>query len=86
MPWNLPNTFPFGTQNLRHIGLPCPSYMPETPSQAFTQRNVAGEEIGSLIGCFRQGNLENLVVFSDVYFEEAREMWKYTNIYTGDFI
>lgn len=82
-----PIDFLYGTRDpFLHIGLPCPSYMPETPSRAFTQKKVAGEEIGSLIGCFRQGNLENLVVFSDVYFEEAREMWKYTNIYTGDFI
>ena len=69
-----------------HIGLPCPSYIPESPSRAFTEREIAGEEIGSLIGCFRQGNLENIVVFSDEYFEEAKDMWKYTNIYTGDFI
>src|SRR5699024_10551305 len=27
-----------------------------------------------------------IVVFSDEYFEEAKDMWKYTNIYTGDFI
>ena len=26
------------------------------------------------------------MVFSDEYFEEAKDMWKYTNIYTGDFI
>lgn len=67
-----------------HIGLPCVYYTSESPSKAFTSREVAGEEIGSLIGCFRQGNLENMIVFSDDYFEKAKEMWRYTNIYTGD--
>ena len=33
-------------------------------------REIAGEEIGSLTGTFRQGLRENLVVFSDEYFEE----------------
>lgn len=67
-----------------HIGLPCVYYTPDSPSEAFMQREIAGEEIGSLIGCFRQGNLENIIVFSDEYFKKAQEMWRYTNIYTGD--
>lgn len=66
-----------------HIGLPCPSFSLNTKNPAFSQRIVAGEEIGSLIGCFREGNQENIVVFSDEYFAEAQEMWKYTNIYSG---
>lgn len=33
-------------------------------------REIAGEEIGSLTGTFRQGLRENLVVFSDEYFEK----------------
>lgn len=69
-----------------HIGLPCANYVPESPSKAYAQRKIAGEEIGSLIGCFRQGVLENIVVFSDEYFKKAEGMWKYTNIYTGNFI
>ena len=69
-----------------HIGLPCPSFYLASPSKAFTQREIMGEEIGSLIGCFRQGNLENMVVFSDEYFKKAQEMWKYTDIYSGDLI
>ena len=47
-------------------------------------KTIEGEEIGSLIGCFRQGKLENIVVFSDAYFKKAQGMWKYTNILTGD--
>lgn len=48
------------------------------------RKNNRREEIGSLIGCFRQGKLENIVVFSDAYFKKAQGMWKYTNILTGD--
>lgn len=73
-----------GSRPFLHIGLPCTKFKLTTNSKAFTQRNITGEEIGSVIGCFRQGNLENLVVFSDKYFAEAREMWKYTDIQTGE--
>lgn len=38
-------------------------------------REIAGEEIGILTGAFRQGLRENLVVFSDEYFE--KEALKY---------
>ncbi len=33
-------------------------------------REIAGEEVESLTGCFQNGRLENLIVFSDEYFEE----------------
>lgn len=69
-----------------HIGLPCEAYNQHKPGNAFPQRTVAGEEIESLIGCFRQGKLENLVVFSDEYFKKAQEMWKVTDSRTGEFI
>lgn len=67
-----------------HIGLPCEYYTLYSPSKAYPKRTIEGEEIGSLIGCFRQGKLENIVVFSDAYFKKAQRMWKYTNILTGD--
>ena len=67
-----------------HIGLPCEYYTLYSPSKAYPKRTIEGEEIGSLIGCFRQGKLENIVVFSDAYFKKAQGMWKYTNILTGD--
>ena len=67
-----------------HIGLPCEYYTLYSPSKAYPKRIIEGEEIGSLIGCFRQGKLENIVVFSDAYFKKAQGMWKYTNILTGD--
>ena len=56
----------------------------QSASKAYPKRTIEGEEIGSLIGCFRQGKLENIVVFSDAYFKKAQGMWKYTNILTGD--
>ncbi len=71
-----------------HIGLPCASYNMSSPSNngTYIKREISGEEIGSLIGCFRQGNLENIIVFSDAYFEKAQEMWKYTDIEFGNWI
>ena len=69
-----------------HIGLPCEGYNKHGPGKEFPRRTVVGEEIGSLIGCFRQGKLENLVVFSDEYFKKAQELWKVTDSKTGEFI
>ena len=37
-----------------------------------------GEETACLIGDFCQGERENLVVFSDAYFEKAKDIWKVT--------
>lgn len=68
-----------------HIGLPCEKcdingfYL----NYVFPNRKVMKDEIGSLIGCYRQGLLENLVVFSDEYFKEAQELWKDTYIWDG---
>lgn len=50
---------------------------------AFRYREIAGEEIGSLTGAFRQGLRENIVVFSDEYFEEAQSLWEITDTNTG---
>lgn len=69
-----------------HIGPVCIAYSPFWPraDEQYLPREIAGEEIGSLTGCFRQGRLENLIVFSDTYFEQAKELWKKTDMYTGD--
>ena len=67
-----------------HIGQPILSLNRLQVEQSFPRRDIAGEEIGSVTGCFRQGLLENLIVFSDTYFEEAQEMWKYTSIINGE--
>lgn len=66
-----------------HIGQPCERYNSLKPEKVFPSREIKGEEIASLTGCFRQGQLENLIAFSDTYFVEAQEMWKFTNIYSG---
>lgn len=48
-----------------HIGQPVEYYDNYKPKSVFPDREIAGEEIGSLTGCFRQGLLENLIVFSE---------------------
>ncbi len=50
---------------------------------AYRYRKIAGEEIGSLVGAFRQGLRENIVVFSDEYFEVAKDLWEITDTYSG---
>ncbi|MDO4474935.1 MAG: hypothetical protein Q4B75_09845 [Eubacteriales bacterium] len=53
---------------------------------SFKKYHIACEEFTSLIGVFCEGERENLVVFSDSYFEKAKDAWKYTNMYTGEII
>lgn len=52
-----------------HIGPPVYPYSMLEREEIFPPRQIQGEETGSLIGCFRQGKYENLIVFSDAYFE-----------------
>ena len=54
-----------------HIGTPVYPYNMLDRETIFPPRQITGEETESLIGCFRQGKYENLIVFSDAYFEEA---------------
>lgn len=74
------------TRPYLHIGPVCTSFSPywKDPELSYPSRRITGEEIGSLTGCFRQGRLENLIVFSDTYFEKAQELWKTTDMYTGE--
>lgn len=51
---------------------------------AYEYKQIAGEEIESLIGVFQQGLRENIVVYSDEYFAVARESWKEINAMTGE--
>lgn len=53
------------------IGQPLDSYDWRSRKKLYPPREIAGEEQESLIGAFRQGSYENLIVFSDEYFEEA---------------
>lgn len=72
---------------LIHIGQPC-EYVDAIHAKrkdvGYYYKNIVGEEIGSVTGVFRQGLRENLVVFSDTYFAQAQEVWKTTNIWTGE--
>ena len=74
---------------LLHIGTPCKSFDVFDLNRkeiGYKQYIVTGREIGSLTGSFRQGVRENIVVFSDEYFETAKEMWKTVNIHNGKII
>lgn len=66
-----------------HVGVVCPAYHWGIDANTFYERTVVGEEFGSLTGCFTQVKLENLVVFSDEYFEKAKEEWKTTDAITS---
>ncbi len=66
-----------------HVGIPCLLYDWGNTANTYYERTVAGEEFGSLTGCFSQVKVENLVVFSDEYFETAKEEWKSVDAVTS---
>ena len=59
-----------------HIGVPATMYDWGNRKNTYIERIVSGEEIGSLTGCYSTEKSENIVVFSDTYFEKARTEWK----------
>ena len=67
-----------------HIGQPLLAYNALQYQKYYPQREIAGEERSSLIGVFRQGKYENLIVFSDAYFDEVKDNWKTEDAYTGE--
>lgn len=69
-----------------YTGPVCTYVDPYSHRTSFVHRKIVGEEIGSLIGAFCRGERENLVVFSDEYFEKAKDIWKVTNMNTGELI
>lgn len=69
-----------------YTGPVCEYVDPFSHITSFRRYHIAGEEFESLIGVFCEGERENLIVFSDSYFEEAKDTWKYTNMYTGEII
>ncbi len=77
------------SQPLLHIGKPRPvgygtAITAKEMDIGYYFRKISGEEIGSLIGILDcTGKQENIVVFSDGYFEKASQLWKTTNQYTG---
>lgn len=69
-----------------HIGQPVTSYNYMIREEIFPPRDVMGEETASLIGNLKQGEHENIVVFSDEYYAKIQEMWKTTMYVTGETI
>ncbi len=76
-----------------YTGPVCEGYSPDNFPAEFAHsltvtsyyvRQIVGEEMDSLTGILCQGERENLVVFSDAYFEKARDEWKVTNPLTGE--
>ncbi len=76
-----------------YTGPVCEGYSPDNFPAEFAHsltvtsyyvRQIAGEETNSLTGVMCQGERENLVVFSDAYFEKAKDEWKVTNPFTGE--
>lgn len=67
-----------------HIGQPLFAHNPFTRRETYPIREIAGEERVLLTGAFRRGFYENIVVFSDTYFEQMKDNWKTTDIWTGE--
>lgn len=65
---------------------PGPEFAHGMSNTSYYIRQIAGEETNSLIGVFSQGERENLIVFSDAYFEQAKDMWKVTDPIFGDIL
>ena len=66
-----------------HIGLPCVHADFFNGNTTFYEKRVAGEEIGSLIGCYSTEKNENIIVMSDKAFSKAQNEWKRTDAVTG---
>lgn len=69
-----------------YTGPVCPYVDEFSHNTSFRRYRITGEEYDSLIGIFCEGERENLVVFSDTYFEQAKDAWKYTDRYSGEVI
>ncbi len=72
------------TRPYLHVGQPLTAYDVDNYEKYYPKKRIAGAEVTSLIGCFKQGKYENLVVFSDAYFEKVKDNWKTTDRYTGE--
>lgn len=79
--------YPPRSKPILHFGQPCRLFdvydVGRGINSEYRYYKVCGEEIGSLTGVFCQGLRENVVVFSDEYFESAKSRWEKTDIYTG---
>lgn len=67
-----------------HIGQGLMAHNIYTRRETYPPREIISEERGALIGAFRQGKYENLIVFSDAYFNSVKDSWKTTDFLTGE--
>ncbi len=65
---------------------PGPEFAHGLTTTSYAIRQIAGEEADSLTGVLSQGERENLIVFSDAYFEKAKDAWKVTDPYWGEIL
>lgn len=66
-----------------HIGQPLEVYEFNYRFDIFHKSNLKSYETGALLGNFRQGKHENIIVFSDKYFESVQNKWKTDSILDG---
>ncbi len=76
--------YPNRTNPYLHIGQPVLRYDYLRREEIFMPREVTGEQTGSLVGNFRQGEHENIIVFSDEYFARVQDDWRTTDYNTGE--
>lgn len=69
-----------------HIGQPLFAYDTMEHQKYYPVRMIVGSETSSLIGAWKQGKYENLVVFSDEYFNKIKDSWKTTDMNTGEYV
>ena len=67
-----------------HIGQALMGHNYITREQTYPPREIVSEEREALTGAYRQGRYENLIVFSDTYFESVKDCWKTTDLLTGE--
>lgn len=65
-----------------HIGVPCIHVLDEYHG-TYCEKDIAGEEIASITGCYSTPKCENIIVFSDRYFEKAQDEWMNVDVATG---
>lgn len=69
-----------------HIGQALMGHNYITREQTYPPREIVSEEREALTGAYRQGRYENLIVFSDTYFESVKDCWKTTDLLTGELV
>lgn len=67
-----------------HIGQPLFGFDTMEHQTYYPVRTITGSETSSLIGAFKQGKYENLIVFADAYFDKIKDYWKTTDMNTGE--